>query len=454
MQALWLAVCAGFVCWAVGFSGPRVILVKPLEQGPPGKLKLRVDKGCGGVYKFGDRLQVELWSERSGYLTLFDFAPDGKVYIIFPNQFRRDNHIEGGVWHRIPGSLYPFEFVAAPPGGEEILFAVVTERKIDFIPRHYYEFTTVFPELPKPAEEAAEEVARGLEVIPAGEWWAAAICFLFTGEPPLTKGWGVFVGINEYEHSPCSWIRIDRHSYSLDDLTYCVADSQAMAAALAENFGRQRVLTDGEATLQGVREGFEWLSQAPEDATALFYFSGHGARVKDEDGDEEDGWDEGIVLYDRVLLLDDELAGFVASLRAGKVVLIVDSCHSGTIHRGIRTFHIREEARPLFPPLEDGFLEDIVRAGTRAIIRPKQVVALTACRPDEEAAELPELGHGVFTYFLLQDLKGPADLDGDGRITAQELYRFAAERVVERFLQEPRLHDPVGRPIPLLEVRW
>ena len=43
----------------------------------------------------------------------------------------------------------------------------------------------------------------------------------------------------------------------------------------------------------------------------------------------------------------------------------------------------------------------------------------------------PDLGHGVFTYYLLDGLKGKADLDADGIITVDEAYTYVSKKVPE-----------------------
>lgn len=123
--------------WAgLAQEGARAILVKPLQQGAPGRLEFSLDKGCGAVYQHRERVQVRVKSERDGHLTLFDFPPGGQPQIIFPNAYHTDNFIRGGVEYTIPGEVLPFEFVVAPPDGGEVLFAVVTSTKrISFLSR-------------------------------------------------------------------------------------------------------------------------------------------------------------------------------------------------------------------------------------------------------------------------------------------------------------------------------
>jgi len=64
----------------------------------------------------------------------------------------------------------------------------------------------------------------------------------------------------------------------------------------------------------------------------------------------------------------------------------------------------------------------------------------------EEPAELPTLGHGAFTYVMLEGLAGQADRDpGDGRITVSKLLRYSLETlpvVTEKLGAQPQV--PVG----------
>lgn len=72
----------------------------------------------------------------------------------------------------------------------------------------------------------------------------------------------------------------------------------------------------------------------------VFFFSGHGTIVKDTSGDEDDGVDEAFVLVDQSgkvhndsIMIDDEFAQLIVDSvdPAAKTLILVDSCHSGTI---------------------------------------------------------------------------------------------------------------------------
>ena len=52
------------------------------------------------------------------------------------------------------------------------------------------------------------------------------------------------------------------------------------------------------------------------------------------------------------------------------------------------------------------------------------------------SVEKDELGHGVFTYYLMEGLRGPADTDADGLVTVDEAYRYVSVKVPEATGQE------------------
>lgn len=75
-----------------------------------------------------------------------------------------------------------------------------------------------------------------------------------------------------------------------------------------------------------------WSSRAGDKDSLFLHFSGHGAQVKDEDGDEADGLDEALMLSDRPMV-DDALLHVLTGpmTHDPRVFALVDSCHSGTV---------------------------------------------------------------------------------------------------------------------------
>ncbi len=78
--------------------------------------------------------------------------------------------------------------------------------------------------------------------------------------------------------------------------------------------------------------------------------------------------------------------------------------------------------------ISDTFLERIAAGRGKVII--------TASAANEVSVEKDDLQHGVFTYYLLEALKGAADSDRDGAVTVDEAYRYVSEKVPRATGQE------------------
>ncbi|HID55503.1 TPA: hypothetical protein EYP37_03160, partial [Candidatus Poribacteria bacterium] len=244
----------------------------------------------------------------------------------------------------------------------------------------------------------------------------------------------------------------------LCDLRYTDEDAQAFYDLLVDpeigNFSRDRValLLNEQATKANITDAFgRVIALAEEDDLVVIYYSGHGGRGPDLNGDEGEGdpWDEYYIAYDTDVgklfgtgIRDDEFGDWMDSLESRHVVIFLDSCFSGGATREIKGMSPEGyKATPSESVFNDFSLEDRV--------------LIAASQENQVSFESDELGHGVFTYFLLEGLKGEADLNRDGRIVAEEVYRYVKPRVkeyvVEHFnnaVQEPLMKgEPVDIPV-------
>lgn len=216
-------------------------------------------------------------------------------------------------------------------------------------------------------------------------------------------------------------------------------------------------LLDGEATLARVREEFVRLARdAGPDDLVVFHYAGHGTSIPDDNGDESasdpgDVMDEALCLYDcggdmRRALRDDELGQRLDQLRAGQVVVILDCCHSGTATRSLdaaprfgatRFLPARFDQEPRRPatPAPAG---PVTRSSTGEIHRARtgqRRVVFSACTAVQQSCEIvpvPQLVDvhcGSLTYFLVEGLRGPADTDGNGKVSHLEAQRYALRRI-------------------------
>jgi metacaspase-1 len=117
----------------------------------------------------------------------------------------------------------------------------------------------------------------------------------------------------------------------------CEADARDMCAlARSRGFTPAAFLLSREATAAALSKALQDAARQLVKGDILFLsYSGHGGQVEDTNGDEPDRMDETWVLYDRQFL-DDELYAMWGRFKAGvRVLVLSDSCHSGTILRDI-----------------------------------------------------------------------------------------------------------------------
>jgi metacaspase-1 len=121
------------------------------------------------------------------------------------------------------------------------------------------------------------------------------------------------------------------------ELNACEFDAGDMAAIATSRKMKPTVLLTKKATrsnvLAGIRDAAKKLK-----AGGLFFltYSGHGGQIPDITGEEPDKQDETWCLYDGELIDDElylELSRFAACVR---ILVLSDSCHSGTVTREIR----------------------------------------------------------------------------------------------------------------------
>jgi len=240
---------------------------------------------------------------------------------------------------------------------------------------------------------------------------------------PQYDRWAVVIGVGQYDHP------------SIPRLKYTVADAEGIyeKRISVADFKKEQVLiltdkSDKKPTLKNIKWalGTFLARSARKDDTVLIFFAGHGAPETDPRGLERDGLAKYLIpadaeeddLYSSALPMD-ELQTIFGRIEAERVVAFLDACYSGAA--GGRTFSARKTRAT---GIDDLFLERLTRSKGRAII--------TASRPTEVSIELGELGHGLFTYYLIQGLKGAADLNRDGIISLQELYEYLEQQVTAK----------------------
>ena len=146
----------------------------------------------------------------------------------------------------------------------------------------------------------------------------------------MTKAIALLVGL----------IKVDSNSSDYSDerrdgIRGSVVDAKNMQLLLDKKGFDINKLLNEQATSESILKNInDAASRLDNDDLFVFFFSGHGDQVMDENGDENDNNDEALAAYDR-RIIDDELPPLWAKFRPGmRILMISDTCNSGTIFRG------------------------------------------------------------------------------------------------------------------------
>jgi uncharacterized caspase-like protein len=107
--------------------------------------------------------------------------------------------------------------------------------------------------------------------------------------------------------------------------------------------------------------------------------------------------------------------------RSQRQLLILDCCNSGAFAHGSKSAVGVGKSMGIATAFEGSGFGRIVLTATDA--------TQYAWEGDKVIGNTQK---SVFTHFLIEGLKGDADLDGDGRIDVDELYDYTYEQVVRR----------------------
>lgn len=254
-------------------------------------------------------------------------------------------------------------------------------------------------------------------------------------------GLSLHIGLDHVnaEHYPGLW-----------ELSGCEADARLMEMlAREQGFAASRLINES-ATRETVRTAIHSAAaQLKSGDVFLLTYAGHGGQLSETgtEGDEIDNYDETWCLFDGQLL-DDELLLLWSEFAAGvRIVLLSDSCHSGTVSTCVFEKFQRGEADATYytfrymprsldtevlarnRPFYEQVREEI--AGKDVDIQ-ATVVLFAACRDDEFAQEWE--GHGLFTRALI-DTWDSGSFEGNYEDLHQELLARVSE------------HTPLQHPV-------
>ena len=137
--------------------------------------------------------------------------------------------------------------------------------------------------------------------------------------------WGVIISIGDYKGN--------EHDIPLNrSELLCLYN--ALLSASNWNKSRIKLLINENATQNAIVNAFNWLKENVDTQDiVLFSYLGHGGELPDVNGDEKDGYDEGIIPWEGMdgFISDDELGKKFNEINAKGMCIIFDCCLSGDL---------------------------------------------------------------------------------------------------------------------------
>lgn len=240
------------------------------------------------------------------------------------------------------------------------------------------------------------------------------IKILYSGDMLATADLYILsVGINKYKNP----------KYHLN---YAQPDAKSFTDKIVEKSGkifkniRKIEIYDTEGTRENIYRGFETvIKQAKPEDVFVFYYAGHGSLDEEDDdryylvpSDVTQIYGDSEQLKNKAISAD-ALKALLSKIKPQKQLILLDACHSGGAMKAFNTRAAGSEEKALVQ-----------------LARASGVVLIAASQSQQFATEFEAIGHGVFTYSLLEAMDGKAD-SGDKKVTVKEIARYMEERVPE-----------------------
>lgn len=219
-----------------------------------------------------------------------------------------------------------------------------------------------------------------------------------------------------------------------------------LAILKSAGFKSVTTLVNRQATKVGIVEAFKRMTASCKHGDVVYiHYSGHGQQMTDVHNDEKDGLDECWIPYDAYRkasatyhgekhLTDDELNVYLNAIRhkigaRGKLLVVIDACHSGDGTRGEDDEIVRgvedtlvvdsQNARGLYETFEaiksffmgDNGKENVINAKAKPLA--ERWITISACRSDQVNVEMKSPAVGKLTYALWKELKNSDKVNND-----------------------------------------
>ena len=247
-------------------------------------------------------------------------------------------------------------------------------------------------------------------------------------QPSLSKrNFAIVVGVDKYSDS------------SLPAPKYASSDADALAQILSKKesgYFKVSLLKDSDATAERIEKEIAAVANEEYDEVVniLFYFAGLGATKLSPDGTSTQYLltcevaqplaGEGGTPTSALLSLE-RLSELLSTVNAKSRIVILDAGFFLPEGRSLGVISQTKEGAPSY---------------SSKMLSTENLSFISACQANETAVEIESLSHGLFSKHLIDGISGEADVNGDGKVTAEELFGKISWLVT----REARVHGNVS----------
>ncbi len=237
----------------------------------------------------------------------------------------------------------------------------------------------------------------------------------------FSNGYALLIGVGECAYSSMS-------------LPVTVKDMQALRSVLIDpamcgypdDDAHIRLLHDASATKQAIMDGLSWLadqSATDDEATVIVFYSGHGWLDKKTGKYYLIAHDLDYLNVTSSALCSEDFTRALRSIKSRRLLVFMDCCHAA----GMAT--AKDSPAPELPPdyspeaIPKGLAEELKQGEGRSVFSSSTSAQNSLVRPDGKMS--------IFTYHLIESLKGAGNLPEDKFVHISNLMNHLGKAVPE-----------------------
>jgi len=254
-----------------------------------------------------------------------------------------------------------------------------------------------------------------------------------------TEYWALIVGVGVYADDPQQ--NRPLMLVEVDDFYNVLLESDVWSE------DHIKVIKAEDATVSNIISGFRWLDKMEdEDDISVVYLTTHGGQLGFDipPFDEEDKSDEILssywsFAYPTLGIWDDELNILLNRLESAGVCLIVDSCYAGGFNDPPNWNRTSRSTFSFLKKQNSMSSKEWIKGFAEEVSGQKRVVLMASCEDELSYS-------GGFAPYIIDGLRGFADSNSDGVVTAEEVFYYSEPRA---FRQQPTIYDGYPGELPL-----